>query len=264
LLANKAKNADIAVAMASIFNEVSKQKGKLECSVYLFLVPYSSDRFRLFAENQKLNNMNRRFFIKMSALVSLLVAAFPASMFRRGIFGHQGESLIFGLPKMNTHVRHGLLTEVTEGISKFAPSWLSDYRKEVFLKDGFAESDADLTYISMKIDQQLLNIGLKQDSFFVATNQDTSSIPIVGNEIIPFYKSENFTGELLKFNQDILIDDLDSHEILLIPIKGSIQVNDMTVDDSSGLLLKDVNSIKMVTDSEAVVSIIRCLSPRIP
>ncbi|MGK0389771.1 MAG: hypothetical protein ACI94Y_002516, partial [Maribacter sp.] len=39
LLANKAKNADIAVAMASIFNEVSKQKGKLEGSVYLFLVP---------------------------------------------------------------------------------------------------------------------------------------------------------------------------------------------------------------------------------
>jgi hypothetical protein len=39
LLANKAKNADIAVAMASIFNEVSQQKGKLECSVYLFLVP---------------------------------------------------------------------------------------------------------------------------------------------------------------------------------------------------------------------------------
>ncbi|MGK0387425.1 MAG: hypothetical protein ACI94Y_000151, partial [Maribacter sp.] len=28
------KNADIAVAMASIFNEVSQQKGKLECSVY--------------------------------------------------------------------------------------------------------------------------------------------------------------------------------------------------------------------------------------
>jgi hypothetical protein len=25
--------------MASIFNEVSQQKGKLECSVYLFLVP---------------------------------------------------------------------------------------------------------------------------------------------------------------------------------------------------------------------------------
>ncbi|MGK0390018.1 MAG: hypothetical protein ACI94Y_002768 [Maribacter sp.] len=192
----------------------------------------------------------------MSTLISLIVAAFPASIFRRGIFGTQGESLLFGLPKVNTHVRHGLLTEMTEGISKLAPSWFSDYRKERFLKDGVTESDADLTYISMKIDQQLLNIGLKQDSFFVATNEDTSSISIVDNEVIPFYKNGNFTGELIKFNQEILLDNINSHEVLLIPIKGNIQVNGKAVDDSSGLLLKDVNSIKIMAKEEAVISII--------
>ena len=205
--------------------------------------------------------MNRRLFIKMSALISLFIAAFPSSIFRKSIFGTQGESLLFSLPKMNTHVRHGLLTEITESISELAPSWFSDYRKEIFLKDGMTESDADLMYISMKIDQQLLNIGLKKNSFFIATNKDTSSISIIENTIIPFYKNGNFTGELLKFNQEVLIDNIDSHEILLIPIKGNISVNGKAVNDNSGLLLKEVSSIKIRTDNEAVVSIIRCLNP---
>lgn len=199
--------------------------------------------------------MNRRIFIKISALTSLIIGIFPTSIFSRS----QGNQLLFELPKMNTHLRHGLLTEMTESISKLAPSWLSDYRKEIFLKDGLSESNADLTYISMKINQQLLNIGLKRDSFFIATNKDTSSTPIIENKVIPFYSNGDFTGSLLKFNKEFLIAGTNNHEILLIPFRRNIHINDKVVDDNSGILLKSMDSIKITTDDEVILGIFRYL-----
>ncbi|MGK0390467.1 MAG: hypothetical protein ACI94Y_003220 [Maribacter sp.] len=82
MLANKAKNVVIALATAIFFNEVSRQKDKLECSVYLVSIPkekigllFSYDDIRIPKKNQlKIENMK-------ILLISIVAVFLPILLF---------------------------------------------------------------------------------------------------------------------------------------------------------------------------------------
>ena len=114
---------------------------------------------------------------------------------------------------------------------------------EVYLQD-----------ISMKINDKLVNLGIKDDAFFVSTEEQTAAISFVKNELIPFYHQGNFLGEILKIDHHYILNKAaKTKEILLIPVKGNIRIKDKIVGDNSGILLSDNIATNIQTDDEAVI-----------
>ncbi len=200
--------------------------------------------------------MNRRLFIRVSGWVSLMIGFMPQQL--SASQKNHKKYLFVDLPEVRTHSRHGLLRQFEQ--SDFAhspPSWLTNYQKDVFFKDGFGKSESDLIHISLKINQEIINLGIDQNEYFVSQKENTTSYSLEKNELIPFYCCPKYKGEMIRIkNSKIINTPTGAIESLILPVDGNFTVNEKSIDENSGILLQNSSGFKIQSEKEAIAFLI--------
>jgi hypothetical protein len=187
--------------------------------------------------------MDRRLFIKIGTWASLGVGLVPSSALPFYKAKNTASSLV-NLPVGTQHIRHGLLN--MNASSDLGLAWLRHYQKDIFLKDGCAEGQADLTHLHLGIKDARLNIGIQEDCLFVSDAEDTRMLEVLEDEWLELFKGDGFSVQLLKWQgRSSLPHQPAVQERFLIPLGQSVRVDQGDIPPDTGILFQGGDALPL-------------------
>jgi hypothetical protein len=184
--------------------------------------------------------MERRAFIKSISLLSLGMMVNPSFV----MSSNEGWELL--TINSQIQIRHGLLS--LNSVNLQGGNWRETLQKNIFYKNGYSSSPADLTLYSFKQEGVNYLIGIKEGQLNLTVEGETIEISIEEES----FSYQHPNGQIeIKFGDQYEQMDMN-HEYLVLPIMPATSVDRYSVKEGEALKIAHSNQTIRL-DKKAIV-----------
>jgi len=168
--------------------------------------------------------MERRNFLKSSAIGTLGICLFPLSS-----FGRSSVNAGVKLDEIASHnqVRHGLLNPSQGAQIHFEP-WFRKFKKEVFFKNGFEAGQDDLVRMTFELNGQAISINKLDKMVLVSTPESNSRHDLVETKKVSLFMDKKIECQVIYGKEIFQVKDFK--EAYILSLDKSFLINDVSVD----------------------------------
>ena len=185
--------------------------------------------------------MKRRNFVKSTLLGSLGISVFSIDAIAK--YGIQDELVKKNIIASENHVRHGLFNP-SVGEMHHVNSWLTNFKKDVFYKNGFSEGSKDMINLSFHLNKNDFKIHYLQDELLAIINGEGFRFDLINDRSIKVFTDDNFTCEAHQFIDSISIDA--SGDTFVISLDGAMNIEQYEIKPNEIALINKANAKEKV------------------
>ncbi|MFT4986894.1 MAG: hypothetical protein ACI81Y_001897 [Glaciecola sp.] len=172
--------------------------------------------------------MERRNFVKSTILGGLGISIFSLDAFAK--YGVQDEILKKSIIVSENHIRHGLFNPSVGQVHHFN-SWFTNFKKDVFYKNGFSEGLYDMINLSFSLDNNDYKIHYLQDELLAIINGEALRFNLNNDRSIQVFSNEKFICEAHRFSGSKSIDVKGDMFVLSLESGICIEENEIKQDE---------------------------------
>lgn len=164
----------------------------------------------------------------------------------------KGKVTAIQLPESPQHIRHGLFEPIERAKFAAGPSWLTHFRRDHFLGNGFGQAAADMVHFTLGIGGQAMGITLRGNRAFVSEGDSRAplAIDLPRQGTVRLLKSRNYEAWVISGKGKLPFPENKASEAFLASAGEVVWLNGYKGGPAQGLWGRGIGQVEVKHASE--------------